>query len=64
MFTSLEEFFNLTVNEGRRPEHHDKCRLPPPYWQELMMMCWETDPTKRANAKKCKEALTELYKAL
>ena len=63
-FTSLAEFFNLIVNEGCRPEHDNKCRRPPTYWQELMMMYWETDPNKRNKEKKCKEALTELYKAL
>ena len=62
--TSLTAFFNLIVNEGYRPEHDNKCRAPPPYWQGLMMKCWETDPTKRPNAKKCKEDLTELYKTL
>ncbi|XP_074633532.1 uncharacterized protein LOC141892232 [Acropora palmata] len=63
-FTSLAEFFNLIVNEGCRPEHDNKCRPPPPSWQELMFMCWETDPTKRPSAKKCKEALTEIYKTM
>ncbi|XP_015759848.1 PREDICTED: uncharacterized protein LOC107339111 isoform X2 [Acropora digitifera] len=63
-FTSLAEFFNLIVNEGCRPELDNKCRPPPPSWQELMVMCWETDPTKRPSAKKCKEALTEIYKTM
>ena len=63
-FTSLTEFFNLIVNEGCRPEHDKKCRPPHLPWEQLMMMCWKTDPTKRPNAKKCKEALTELYKTL
>ncbi|XP_067035342.1 uncharacterized protein [Acropora muricata] len=63
-FTSLAEFFNLIVNEGCRPELDNKCRPPPPSWQELMVMCWETDPTKRPNAKKCKEALIEIYKTM
>ena len=63
-FTSLAEFFNLIVNEGCRPELDNKSRPPPPSWQELMVMCWETDPTKRPNAKKCKEALIEIYKTM
>ncbi|XP_067035396.1 dual serine/threonine and tyrosine protein kinase-like [Acropora muricata] len=63
-FTSLAEFFNFIANEGCRPGHDNKCREPPHSWQELMMTCWKTDPTKRPNAKKCKEALTELYKTL
>ena len=61
---TLEEFLDLIVNKGCRPEHDNRCRPPPPCWHELMMMCWETDPTKRPKAKKCKEALTELYKTL
>ena len=61
---SLAEFCNLIINEGRRPRHVDKCRLPPPFWLKLMMICWETDPTKRPNAKKCKEILSALYKTL
>ncbi|XP_029190509.2 dual serine/threonine and tyrosine protein kinase-like isoform X2 [Acropora millepora] len=60
-FTSLVDFFNRIVNEGCRPELDNKCRPPPPSWQELMVMCWESDPTKRPDAKECKEALTELY---
>ena len=63
-FTSLAEFFNLIVNEGCRPQLDNNCRPPPPYWQELMMKCWETDPTKRPDAKECKEALTKLYNTL
>ena len=63
-FTTLAEFFNLIVNEGCRPELDNKCRAPPPSWQELMVMCWETDPTKRPSAKQCKEALTEIYKTM
>ncbi|XP_044180687.1 uncharacterized protein LOC114957362 isoform X2 [Acropora millepora] len=63
-FTSLAEFVNLIVNEGCRPEHDKKCRPPPLRWERLMMMCWKTDPTRRPNAKNCKEALTELCKTL
>ena len=63
-FTSLAEFFSLIVNEDCRPEHDNKCCPPPPYWQELMTKCWETDPTMRPDAKECKEALTKLYKTV
>ncbi|XP_044180685.1 uncharacterized protein LOC114957392 [Acropora millepora] len=63
-FQSLAEFRNLIVNEAVRPKHVDKCRLPPPRWLMLMMICWETDPTKRPNAKTCKAILSELYKTL
>ena len=63
-FKFLAEFCNLIVNEGRRPGHDNNCRAPPPSWQELMTKCWETDSTKRPNAKECKEVITELYKTL
>ena len=63
-FTSLAEFGSLIQNETHRPKHDDTCRPPPPHWVILMTMCWGTDPTKRPDAKKCKETLTELYKRL
>ena len=63
-FKPFAEFCNLIVNEGRRPEHDNECRAPPPPWQELMTMCWQRDPTKRPNAKECKEAITKFYKTL
>ena len=58
-FQSLAEFCNLIMNEGCRPRHVVKCRLPPRFWLMLMMTCWETDPTKRPDAKKCKEILSK-----
>ncbi|XP_067035404.1 uncharacterized protein [Acropora muricata] len=56
--TSLEELRQFIVIGGRRPDHDNKCRQPPRYWQALMTRCWKKDPTERPTAKECKEALT------
>ena len=62
--TSLAEFRKVIVNEGRRPEHDNKCWPPDFLWQALMTRCWKKNPTERPTAKECKEVMTRLYKTL
>ena len=46
MFKSLLEIRNLIVNQGRCPEHDNKCNPPPPSWEKLIKKCWEKNPAK------------------
>ena len=60
---NLKEFGHL-VSEGRRAEHDNKCKPPPPSWEKLMTKCWEADLTKATHREKCKDTITELYQTL
>ena len=50
--TTLHDFFDW-VDEGNRPVHKPGFETPPPWWEQLMTQCWDSNPDKRPTAMKC-----------
>ena len=55
---TLLDFFEW-VDEGNRPVHRQGCKMPPPFWKQLMTQCWGGNPKKRPTAKECHERIVK-----
>ena len=50
--TTLHDFFDW-VDEGNRPVHKPGFKTLPPWWEQLMPQCWDSNPDKRPTAMEC-----------
>ncbi|XP_022796272.1 dual specificity protein kinase shkA-like [Stylophora pistillata] len=56
---TIDAFF-AWVDKGNRPQHLETCYKPLSRWQDMMKICWETDPNKRPTSVWCNEEAKHL----
>ena len=69
---SPREFFRRIKEENFRPQtpRNDRSlprsdrNLPPAQWTELMISCWQTEPSKRKTASECKAFIQDIENPL